>query len=111
MSHVKLDAKSGIESGTLTVLVDGAEVYQRELSAPHTKRGFFKKVLNPGLETFEAWIEIPPGKHEVVARVLPTGATSEYRDTIVVDLERGETRTIKLAAGKRFGSDLSLKFD
>ncbi len=111
MSHLFLDAKSGFESGTLIVLLDGAEVYQRELSAPRTKRGLVKKVLKRDLETFEAWIEIAPGKHEVVVQVLPTGATSGYQDTIVVNLEAGETRRIKLAAGKRFGSGVSLKFD
>jgi len=110
-SYLMLDAKSGVESGTLIVLVDGAEVYQRKLFAPRMRRGLVKKVLNRDLETFEAWIEIAPGKHEVTAQVLPTGATSEYRDTVVVDIEAGETRRIKLAAGKRFGSDLSLKFD
>jgi predicted Ser/Thr protein kinase len=108
-AHLKLDAKSGIESGELTLLVDGAEVYQRELSAPRTKRGFLKKVLDQDLETFEAWIEVVPGKHEVVAQVLPTGATSGYRDTIVVDLEPGEIRRITLATGRKFGSELSLK--
>jgi hypothetical protein len=68
-------------------------------------------VLDQDLETFEAWIEIPPGKHEIVAQVLPTGAASAYRDTIVVDLEPGETRRIKLAAGRKYGSELSLKSD
>jgi len=111
VSHLMLDAKSGVESGTLIVLVDGAEVYQRELSAPRMGRGLVKKVLKRDLETFEAWIEITPGKHEVVARVLPAESMSEYQDTIVVDLEAGETRRIKLAAGTRFGSDVSLKFD
>ena len=111
VSHLMLDAKSGVESGTLIVLVDGAEVYQRELSAPRMGRGLVKKVLKRDLETFEAWIEIAPGKHEVVAQVLPTGATSEYQDTIVVDLEAGETRRIKLVVGTRFGSGLSLRFD
>ena len=108
-AHLKLDARSGIESGELTLLIDGHEVYRRELSAPPQKRGFFKKMLNQDLETFEAWIDVAPGKHEVVAQVLPTGATSEYRDSIVVDLEPGETRKIKLVAGRMFGSALSLK--
>jgi tRNA A-37 threonylcarbamoyl transferase component Bud32 len=110
-AHLKLDAKSGIESGELTLLVDGVEVYQRDLSAPRKQQGFLKKVLDQDLETFEAWIEIAPGKHEVVAQVLPTGATSGYRDTIVVDIEPGEIRRIKLAAGRKYGSELSLKSD
>ncbi len=108
-AHLKLDAKSGIESGELTLFVDGAEVYRHDLSAPRREKGFLKKVLDQDLETFEAWIEISPGKHEIVAQVLPTGATSAYRDTIVVDIEPGEIRRIKLAAGRKYGSELSLK--
>jgi predicted Ser/Thr protein kinase len=108
-AHLKLTAKSGIESGELTLLIDGVEVYQRDLSAPRREQGFIKKVLQQDLETFEAWIEIAPGKHEIVAQVLPTGATSGYHDTIVVDIEPGEIRRIKLAAGRKYGSELSLK--
>jgi serine/threonine-protein kinase len=110
-AHLRLDAKSGVESGELTLLVDGDEVYRRKLSAPREKQGFFKRMLDQDLETFEAWIDVAPGRHEVAAHVLPAGMTSGYRDAIVVDLEPGETRRIKLAAGRRFGSTLSLKSD
>jgi serine/threonine-protein kinase len=113
-AHLRLEAKSGIESGELRLLVDGDEVYRRQLSAPRDGEGFFKnvkKILDQDLETFEVSIDVPPGRHEVAAHVLPTGMTSGYQDAIVVDFEPGKTRRIKLAAGRRRGSTLSLKSD
>jgi serine/threonine protein kinase len=110
-AHIRFDVKSGIESGELTLLVDGDEVYQRRLSATREKQGFIKKMLDQDLETFEASIEVSPGRREVAAHVLPAGMTSGYQDAIVIDLEPGETRRIKLATGRRAGSTLSLKSD
>lgn len=110
-TFLKLDAKSAIEFGMFRLLVDGEEVYQRELAGPGEKRGLLKKVLDRDLETFEAWIKVTPGKHEVIAQVDTPGGPTTYRDTIVVDLERGETRRLKLAAGRTFSSGFSLKAD
>jgi len=108
-SYLQLDAKSTVTSGELTLLVDGKRVYRRELSAPEQKKGLLQKVLTPKPETFEAWIEIEPGKHEIVALVVREDEDDGYRDTVVVDLEPGQTRTLKLNAGRTFGSSLSLK--
>jgi predicted Ser/Thr protein kinase len=110
-AYLKLDAKSGVESGRLTLLVDGEEVYRRELSAPRSEQGFFKKMLDKDLETFEAWIEASPGKHEVAAHIARYDGTSDYRDSVVVDLDPGETRRLKLSAGRKYGAALSLKTD
>jgi serine/threonine protein kinase len=110
-AHLRLDAKSGIESGELTLLVDGDEVYRRTLSAPRENQGFFKKMLDQDLETFEVSIDVAPGRHEVAAHVLPAGMKSGYQEAILVDFEPGETRRITLATGRRIGSTLSLKSD
>jgi len=110
-AHLRFDVKSGIEAGELTLLIDGDEVYRRELSAPRDKQGFFKKILDQDLETFQASIRVAPGKHEVAAHVLPAGMKSGYQDAIVIELEPGQTRRIKLATGRKLGSTLSLKPD
>jgi predicted Ser/Thr protein kinase len=107
-AYLKLDAKSSIEAGELTVEIDGKEVYSRRLEAPQRK-GLLKKMLEQNQETFEAWIEVKPGKHEVIANVLPDGKKSGYQDTVVVDLDAGETRRLRLVAGRSFGTPLSLK--
>jgi serine/threonine protein kinase len=110
-AYLKLDAKSSLETGELSLLVDGEEVYSRALSAPKKvkKKNLIKKLLDQRHETFEAWIEIEPGKHEVVAQVTADGQNTGYRDTVVVDLEPGETRKLRMTAGRAFGSGLSLK--
>jgi serine/threonine protein kinase len=109
-AHLKLDARSAVVSGELTLLIDGEEVYRRELAAPQDRQGFIRKVLEKNVETFETLLDLSPGVHEVVARVA-TDPTSAYRESIVVDLEPGETRTLKMKAGRTYGRALSLKAD
>ena len=93
------------------MLVDGDEVYRRELSAPREKQGLIKRILDQDVESFQASVGVAPGRHEVAAHVLPAGMRSGYQDAIVVDLEAGETRRIKLSAGRKVGSALSLRSD
>ena len=110
-AYLKLKGTSGVEAATLSLLVDGKEVYARQLSAPAEARGFIKKLVKSERETFEAWIEVPSGKHQVVAHVIPDGGGSGYRDTVVIDLEPGETQSLRLVARQSFGSGLSLKVE
>ncbi len=110
-AHLKLDGKSNIEKGKLSLLVDGREVYSRHLAAPNGGRGVFNKLLGKDQEAFEGWIRIAPGKHEVVAQVLPTGEAEGYRGSVMVDLKAGEVRTLRLAAGRSRGTPVSLKLD
>ena len=106
--YLRLDARSSFSSGTLSLLVDGEEVYSHELAAE--EGGFFKKITGRSQEAFEAWIEIDPGKHEIVARVITADGT-EFLESIVVDLEAGVQRELKLIAGRALGRPLSLKLD
>ena len=43
--------------------------------------------------------------------MIPDGDDSGYRDSVVVDLEPGETRRLRMTAGRAFGAGtgLSLK--
>ncbi|HEV8335827.1 MAG TPA: serine/threonine-protein kinase [Candidatus Polarisedimenticolia bacterium] len=109
-AHLRLDARSSIGAGTLSLRVDGREVYSRHL-APAARKGIFNKILGRDQETFEGWIRLSPGKHEVAARVLPEGASSPFQDSIVVDLRSGETRTLKMIAGRSLGAPVSLRMD
>ena len=47
--------------------------------------------------------------HEVTASVLPEGASDPHKDTVMVAIESGETRTLKLTAGRPLGSTVSLR--
>jgi len=100
-AHLKIDGESSVKSGTLTITVDGKQVYSRELEARGNKAmGLLKKVVGKGQESFEAWVEVPPGHHEVVAYVATPDKPSGYHDAVMVDLDRGETQNLKVLAGK-----------
>ena len=88
---------------------DGREVYGRRLSSPNTGKGAFDKLLGRDQETFEKWIRIAPGRHEVVAEVFPEGGRPGTRGSVAVDLKAGETRTLRLVAGRKVGAPVSLK--
>jgi len=108
-AHLELEAKSSVEKGKLTILVDGDKVYSRRLAARNKPKGLLKKLIDPKPETFEARINVSPGMHEVTASILPEGATDPNRDTVMVAIESGETRKLKLTAGHPLGSTVSLR--
>jgi serine/threonine protein kinase len=110
-AYLKLDGRSAMTSGELTLLIDGEEVYRRQLAAPHDRQGFLRKVLDKNVETFETLVRVQPGTHEVVAVVAGSAELPGYQESILVDLERGQTRTLRLSAGRTFGRALSLKTD
>ena len=110
-AHLRLDAKSTLETGRLSLLLDGQEVYSRRLSAPRSGNRVLGKMLGRNQETFEEWIQVPPGRHELAARVISEESGSELGDSVVVDLKAGETKTLRMVAGRSFGSPVSLKID
>jgi len=105
-----LDGRSSLEAAELRLLVDGEEVYSRPLSLAQSKKvtGLLKQFVNQKHERFEVWIEITPGKHEVIAHVVRTGESSGISDTVVLELQPGETRRLRMTAGSTLGSGLSL---
>jgi len=108
-AELKLDVNSAVERGELTIELDGDPVYTRHLDGPRQKRNLFKKILESNHETFETVLDVPAGRHELVARVVVGDALDEYRDTIVLELKRGETRRVRMVAGRVFGQALALK--
>lgn len=105
---LKLDGRSSIPSGTLTLTIDGEQVYERVLSTE--EGGFFSKVTGRTQESFEAWLSVAPGKHEIVAHVLEDDGT-EHRASIVIDAVPGARRELELVVGRALGKPLSLKID
>jgi len=110
-AHLKLEAKSSIESGALTLRLDGREIYARHLAAPH-EEGAMARLAGRNHEAFQAWLKIAPGKHELTAEVqLEGGDTDAYRDTIVLNLAPGENRNLHLTAGRGLGRPVQLKVE
>ena len=110
-AQFELEAKSSVEKGKLTILIDGDKVYSRRLSSKKQPRGLLKKLIDPKPETFGTTIKVAPGMHEVTASILPAGADEPNQDTVLVAIESGETRKLKLTAGRPFGWTVSLKVD
>jgi hypothetical protein len=110
-AYLQIRGESSVE-GSLTVTVDGKRAYSRDLEAPSNKAvGFMKRVVGKGEESFDAWIEVAPGRHEVVAYVVTDDKPTGHQDRVTVDLERGETRTLRLSAGRSFGAPVALRVD
>jgi hypothetical protein len=109
-AYLHLDAKSSVPEGVFALLVDGEEVYSRELSGKDAPKGLLRKALG-NAETFEALIAVSPGRHEVVARIVPENEWKRYEDTIVVEIDARQTRKLRMRAGRAFGAPLSLKAD
>jgi len=110
-AHLQLEARSSVEAGELTLLIDGEEVYRRTLAAPQQKGGLLRKIVESRHESFEAWIDVGSGRREVAAEVRAEGEPAPWRDAIVVDLEPGATHRLRLQAGRGVGPVLSLKMD
>ena len=110
-AHLRLDARNTLETGRLSLLLDGKEVYSRQLSAPRSGNRVLGKLLKRDQESFEEWIQVPPGRHELEARVFSEEAGAELGDSLVVELKAGETRTLRMMAGRTFGAPISLKLD
>jgi hypothetical protein len=110
-AYVQLEARSAVPSGSLSLLVDGKEVYSRDLLLNGgKKRGLLKKVFRGGKQqTFEDRIVVPAGAHELVARVSHADGGSAREATLGLNLEKGETRRIRLVAGRDPGTPLLLR--
>ena len=89
--------------------MDGKRAYSRELAAGNKAMGLLKQVVGKGAESFDISIEVKPGRHEIVAYMVTDAKPSGYRDSVTIDVERGETRRLRLSAGSVFGTPLALK--
>jgi serine/threonine protein kinase len=108
-----VNVKNNIKDGTLTLLVDGEEVFATDLSTDSGQKlkGALTKVLGKGQQVFEDEVSIPAGKHTITALAYSTAKDRQYETTLDVDLEPGDMRTLKIVAGRTLGRQLTLKID
>jgi serine/threonine protein kinase len=109
--HLSLQVKSSLRNGQLTVRANGSKIFKRKLRAEEDKQGFIRKVLDQPQESFETLIDVEPGALEIVAEVREKGNKGVQEASVVVDVEPGETRRLKLVVGRKFGSPLSLRVE
>jgi serine/threonine-protein kinase len=120
-ARLELDGRSSVADGDVSLVVDGSVVWSRRLAAERPSgrgKGKGKKLLNKLIpskaESFEASIDIDAGRHEIEAILELTDedlGTETYRSSVIVELESGETRKLRLSAGRAFGAPVSLKLD
>jgi serine/threonine-protein kinase len=113
-SYLLVKAKSAVKEGTLTLLVDGVAVYSKHLSTQKSAEGEPEAKLQWFLrkqQIFEARIDLPPGRHEVVAHVVEDGKSEPTQQKAVVEVLPSEPCKLTLVAGRVVGPSLTLKTD
>jgi hypothetical protein len=99
-----IEGKSSVRSGTLSVRIDGTEVYSRVLSIEPESQKLFKRMFGKSAETFETTIPIEPGEHEIQALVTFDDDARGFGSSAVLNIRAGATRQVKLVAGRKPGS-------
>src|SRR5262249_32159069 len=105
--YLTIAARSMVKDGTLTVLVDGRQVYSRRLSLDEGASEVKKRLFRRRQEVFSVRIDVPPGRHRVVAQVFAEGKDAGHEDSAEV-APQGRTR-LALVAGRIIGPAVSLK--
>ena len=99
LAYLDVQVKSVVPTGTLTIWVDGEKRYTHQLSAPDDGKRSVKRLFRKEWETFNAWIEIPPGSHALKIQVLVESASSALEET--VELGRDEVSKFTLVLGRK----------
>jgi hypothetical protein len=105
-ARLELSIKSRVKAGTLSLLVDGETVYTTALAA-ESPGGLGRRE-----EEIAAGVEIPPGQHTLVARLVRDGDPGPIERSLPVEIEAGATRGLAIVVGRRsFGQRLTLTLE
>jgi serine/threonine-protein kinase len=108
-AQLRLEGRSSLGEGTLTLRVDGRTLYERSLAMARDEGGL-ARLMGQGEEGFEAALRLTPGKHEVTVEVATVGE-SILTDSINVDLQPGESRVLKLTAGHALARAIQIQLE
>jgi len=108
-AELRLEGRSSLGEGTLTLRIDGRTLFERPLAMPGDEGGL-ARLMGRGEEGFEAALRVTPGKHEVTAEVATVGE-SILTDSINVDLQPGESRVLKLTARHALGRAIRIQLE
>jgi hypothetical protein len=98
--NLRLLTRSLVNGGTLVVLVDGEEVYRRDLV--HEERGvkwLFKRATGRAVYEFEDEITLSAGSHELVARLVRPNKP-DRESAINLKLESAGVEVMQLLLGR-----------
>jgi hypothetical protein len=93
-TRMRLAVEHPLESGHLTLWIDGALRYESELKARTTRKGVVGRVPDGRLEES---VEVAPGKHQI--RVEVAWESNRKSETIVGTFEPNETRDLLVRVG------------
>jgi hypothetical protein len=111
-AHLDLHIRSSVKAGSLTLLLDGKQVYATDLATE--ARGLarvVKKTKGQAAQEIVAQIEIPPGEHTLAARMTSRAKPNGEEETLVLQADPGQTRQLRIVAGRAMGSNLELALD
>ncbi|MFQ5718778.1 MAG: serine/threonine-protein kinase [Acidobacteriota bacterium] len=104
--------RSSVESGRLVVRVDGDRVYTRPLQAKRKRvSAFGKKLMSWGQEEFDAEFSVRPGERTVEVELQSSEGEPGEREELALQFTRGESRTLKVNAGRKRGDVLQLRIE
>lgn len=111
-ARLDVSLKSSLRSGTLTLLVDGEEVYATPLESGDKKLvRAFKKAFGKAHQDSETGLEIPAGAHTITVQVVNEVKGEEYRESADIELAPGDARTLKIVTGRTLGRPLTIRVD
>ncbi|MFQ5670073.1 MAG: serine/threonine-protein kinase [Acidobacteriota bacterium] len=94
-SYLMVEARSRLEGGTFTVLVDGAPVLTRELAGRPNGVKAFGRSFQWGAEEFQEAIPVRPGRREVTVQVAEEDGTL-LEENATVEVEAGTRRLLEV---------------
>jgi hypothetical protein len=110
-AYLDVRVRSLLREGTLTLLVDGREVYSVDLATETGRWARIKKrAAQRAVHDLETRLGLGAGAHTIEARAVD-GASRQLEERAEIVLEAGQTRRMVVVAGGTFGDRLSFSFD
>jgi hypothetical protein len=106
-----LQVKNSFPEATLTLSVDGRTAYSGDLSVDRRNvKAFGRKLAEWGNQEFSRELKIAAGTHEIRVTVTPEGEAPLVQ-VLTAELKAGESRRLKLTAGRKHGDALDLRLN
>jgi serine/threonine protein kinase len=109
---IPVTIKSNVKAGQLMLVVDGTEVFKTDLEGE--SKGLprmFKKAKGQGSQEIETTLELEPGAHTIAVKLAGGAGTKSRDDRLDIEVAEGDSRTLRIVAGKTFGRRLTIKFE
>ena len=111
-ASLQLIVKSSLKSGRVTLTVDGEEVYSADIASESKRwQRIYKKATLRSDRDLETQIEMTPGAHEVKVYVYNAAKERWHEQSVDVDLEPGEMRTLRVVTGRMVGRRLTVTLE